>query len=393
MKTICLYGGPVFDGTWLLPMGAVTFNRSEILEVSDRVCDHEAAESYDVGGQMIVPGFVDLHSDIIEKCIEMRPGVFFDVGFALRHLDQRLAASGITTFCHALSFADNELGLRCPEEAESIVRAINRFNKSERSCVRHRVHARFEIGSERSAEAIMRLIDDDQLALLSLMDHTPGQGQFKTLRAYLDFYATNYKLREAEVMAFANEKMANRENHWTETTELAALAFEKGIPVLSHDDDTPEKVDWLKSLHVSGCEFPVSLDAAIRAAENELSIFMGAPNLIRGVSSNGNLKAAETIRAGLCNGLISDYYPESLLQAPFVAAEMLPVNLAAALQLTTSGPSDFLPDGHLHGRLAPGARADLVVIDTVPDWKKVTQTWVGGEQTYCSTVSRKGVRL
>jgi alpha-D-ribose 1-methylphosphonate 5-triphosphate diphosphatase len=145
-------------------------------------------------------------------------------------------------------------------------------------------------------------------------------------------------------------------------------------------------------LQITGCEFPVTLAAARCAVENNMSVFMGAPNLIRGTSSNGNLKAAETIRAGFCKGLISDYYPESLLQAPFVAAESLPVNLADALELTTSGPADFLSSGYRVGRLEPGAKPDLVVIDTDPDWKRVTQTWVGGEQTYCSTINRKGIR-
>jgi len=60
----------------------------------------------------------------------MRPGVMFDALFALQNLDHRLAACGITTFCHAVSFADSELGLRSATEAERLARLLSLFNSA-----------------------------------------------------------------------------------------------------------------------------------------------------------------------------------------------------------------------------------------------------------------------
>jgi alpha-D-ribose 1-methylphosphonate 5-triphosphate diphosphatase len=354
------------------------FNQDGVIAIEAGASTPPAGVAIDVQGRLIAPGLVDLHCDVMEKCIEMRPGVLFDADFALMGLDQRLAACGITTFCHALSFADNELGLRAPEEAEKLVRHIKAFDRSRQRAVRHRIHTRFEIGSTRSARSIERLIKTGLVDLLSFMDHTPGQGQFKTLESYIDFYRRNYQVPAEEVVAMVDRKQRNHHDAWDQALGLATKARDAGIPILSHDDDTPRKVALIQRLHAGACEFPIALDAARAAREAGLYIFMGAPNLVRGASTNGHLKAADTVAQGLCDGLISDYYPECLLQTPFQASRLLGIDLPQTLALVSSGPAAFLQDGITQGCLQPGAAADLIVIDASGAWQKVVQTWVGG---------------
>jgi alpha-D-ribose 1-methylphosphonate 5-triphosphate diphosphatase len=379
---ICLQAGAVFDGHRLLSDASVLIEGDLIAAVETRRRRPRTALVIDLGDRLIMPGLVDLHCDAMEKCLEMRPGVLFETDFAFQNLDQRLAACGITTFCHALSFADNELGLRSPEEAEKLVVRLRHLERSGRCAVRHRIHARYEIGSERSARAIERLIAAGQVDLLSFMDHTPGQGQFKTLQSYLDFYVRTYQLAEAEVVSMVARKQNNRNRAWEQAARLARKARAAGIPILSHDDDTPDKVALVRQLNVSGCEFPVALDAAAAAREAGMRIFMGAPNLVRGASTSGHLKAADAVARGLCDGLISDYYPECLLQTPFIAEETLEVGMEKALRLVTTGPAAFLQDHVANGRLDPQAPADLAVIETTGAWKRVAQTWVGGRCVY-----------
>ena len=379
-KGTCLHGGPVFDGRRLIPDAAVWFDPNGVIAVIEGSQRPPADRMIDVGGALIAPGLVDLHCDAIEKCVEMRPGVIFDTDLALFGLDQRLAACGITTFCHALSFADNELGLRSPEEAEKLVARIQHLDRHARCTVRHRIHVRYEIGSERSARAIERLMDAGLVDLLSFMDHTPGQGQFKTLQSYIDFYIRNYQVAEKEVVSMVDRKKNNSRRAWEEAAGLAMRARAAGIPILSHDDDTPQKVALVQKLHAGGCEFPIALDAARAARESGMQVFMGAPNLVRGASTSGHLKAADTIVNGLCDGLVSDYYPECLVQTPFLASDALNVSMPNALRLVTSGPAAFLQDGVTTGRLTPGKSADLVVIDMTHTWKKVQQVWVGGRR-------------
>ncbi len=394
--TICLKAGLVFDGRRLVTDASVLIDGDRIAAVKTGHVPSRASPVIDVGDRLIMPGLVDLHCDAMEKCLEMRPGVLFETDFAFQNLDQRVAACGITTFCHALCFADNELGLRAPEEAEKLVARIHQHDGSGRCAVRHRIHARYEIGSERSAQIIHRLIAAGQVDLLSFMDHTPGQGQFKTLQSFLDFYTRNYQVAEAEVISMVDRKKTDRNRAWEQATRLAAKARGAGLPILSHDDDTPGKVDLVRRLHAGGCEFPIALDAAAAAREAGMQVFMGAPNLVRGASTNGHLKAAEAVNRGLCNGLISDYYPECLVQTPFMAHDTLSVSIEKALRLVSAGPAAFLRDGVTSGGLTPGEPADLVVVETSGAWKRVVQTWVGGRCVYRSgqrmpSVSDKGL--
>jgi alpha-D-ribose 1-methylphosphonate 5-triphosphate diphosphatase len=381
---ICLHGGRLFDGRRLVDNGGVVFDTQQILCVFEGPPPSRATHRIDVGGRLIAPGLVDLHSDALEKCIEMRPGVIFDAEFALQGLDRRVAAAGITSFCHAIAFADEELGLRSPDRAASLVRLIRRFDRSVLSLVRHYIHARFEVGSKQSAGLLQELMQAGAVDMISLMDHTPGQGQFKTLQSYLSFYKKSYGLQEDKVIELAERKQRQRQNNWQDLAGLCEIAGKQAIPILSHDDDTPEKVDLLASIGVRASEFPVSLQAARAARMKNMLIFMGAPNLVRDQSTSGHLKASQTLLAGLCSGLVSDYYPECLLQAPFIAHRRHGTRLAQMLSLVTSNPAGFLLGSDSGIGLAAGNSPDLVIIDTSGQWARVQQTWVKGQMVYQS---------
>jgi alpha-D-ribose 1-methylphosphonate 5-triphosphate diphosphatase len=380
----CIYGGPVFDGTRLLQEGAVVIRNRVIEEVIEGRLVPSAVNMHDVNGRLIMPGLVDLHSDTLEKCIEMRPGVFFDAEFALLSLDQRIAACGITTFCHAISFADNELGLRSAAHAEDLVRLIKRLVAENRFKVRHLVHMRHEIGACVSGFKPGRILDEGLVDVFSMMDHTPGQGQFKTLQSYINFCEKNYDLNAESVYDRVEKKKQLQADGWNRVVDLTQKAKGIGIPVLSHDDDTEEKVNRVNQLGATGSEFPITMEAVLAAKNKHMNIFMGAPNMVRDCSSSGHLKASDTIAANACDGLISDYYPECMIQAPFLAHRKRYAPLEHALSLVSSRPGKYLNDKNKRGHLVAGAPADLIVIDTSGEWKKIFQTWVGGQLVYRS---------
>jgi len=312
----------------------------------------------------------------------MRPGVHFDVGFALRSLDQRLAACGITTFCHALSFSDNDFGLRNAAAAERLVQIITSFGGHPHRRVNHRIHARCEVTCPGVMPTLEQLIHRRSVHLFSLTDHTPGQGQFKSMEAYLRYQAEMYGATRDEALAAAAFKARQKTmglEHIGPFCERVRLA---GIPMLSHDDDTPEKVHLVERLGVGGCEFPVNMETIRAAREKGMEVYMGAPNLLRDGSSNGHIKASEAILSGHCDGLVSDYYPECLLQAPFMAHRRHRLPLEETLKLVTSRPGRFLSRSQHSGRLVPGAPADILVVDPGDDWARVLQTWVSGRLVF-----------
>jgi len=387
-RNTCLYGGPIFDGERLLEKGSILFSKEGIVQVLEGDDIPSARNSFNVHGRLIAPGLVDLHSDALEKCIEIRPGVYFDAEFALQNLDRRIVSCGITTFCHALSFADNELGLRSSERAESMVRLIRHYSQSRKSAVRHMVHARYEIGAKHGSEVIQRLLDERLIDAVSFMDHTPGQGQFKTLESFINYYAGTYKLTRKEILCMVDHKKKTREPGWDKAMDLASRIRKEHLPFLSHDDDSLEKVALLKEIGVTASEFPVCMEAAQAAKKFNMKVFMGAPNLIRGCSSNNHLKASDALEAGMCDALVSDYYPECLLQAPFTASKKYNINLYETLKLVTSTPGDYLKQRIKAGRLIEGTPADLIIVDHAEPWTRIAQTWVSGRCVYNSNLER-----
>lgn len=383
--TLVITGGPLFDGTRLYAQGSVLIENGRVSEIRhDPAMAGETGlpgHTIDTRGDLIMPGLVDLHSDSLERSIEKRKGVYFDVEFAILNLDRLLASCGITSFFHAISFADNELGLRSPAEAEKCVRQIKAFQDSGQALVRHKVHIRYEVGSEQSFRVIKTLLDQELVDLISIMDHTPGQGQFKSLAEYMEFNLAEYRVSRQEVLERAKNKQENNQRSWEMIAELARTMAAYGIPMLSHDDDTPSKIDLIHAMGIRASEFPVSMAAAQRAVQCGMSVFMGSPNLIRDCSTNGNLKASDAMRQGALTGLVSDYYPESLCQAAFTAACHLG-GLEKGLGMATSGPGGFVntPDGP--GMLTPGGDADLIIVNQDHNWAHVTHAFVRGRQIF-----------
>ncbi len=375
-------GGPLFDGIRLHETGSVLFENDRILDVCQTAGIPDKAQTIiDTSGDLIMPGLVDLHSDSLERSIEKRKGVFFDIEFAVLNLDRQLAACGITTFCHAVSFADNELGLRSPKEAEKCLRKIKAFQESGQALIRHHTHIRYEVGSEKSFDIILNLVAEGLVDMVSIMDHTPGQGQFKSMASYLKFHSEEYDLNSCEILEKAKAKQDNNHRAWEMVRILARTVSDRGIPMLSHDDDTKGRIDLIKSMGIKACEFPVTLEAARCAFREGLQIFMGAPNLIRDTSTNGNLKASDVLKEGLCTGLVSDYYPESLFQAAFIAGERMS-DLEQALHTVTSGPGRFLNTDNRPGFLAPGAGADILIVNRDYRWAHIAGAFIKGRPVF-----------
>ncbi|MFH2093340.1 MAG: alpha-D-ribose 1-methylphosphonate 5-triphosphate diphosphatase [Pseudomonadota bacterium] len=380
MKTL-IFGGPLFDGCHLFESGAVLFENNVIEAVFQEPVFIDGADHINTNGNLIMPGLVDLHSDSLERSIEKRKGVFFDIEFAILNLDRQLAACGITTFCHAISFADNELGLRSPKEAENCIRKIKAFQVSGQALIKHHTHIRYEVGSEKSFHLILALMDEGLVDMISIMDHTPGQGQFRSMESYMKFHCDEYDLTHRQIIEKAKEKQTNNHKAWQMVKTLARAVASSGIPMLSHDDDTSDKITLIKSMGVGACEFPVTCEAAQKACQEGLGVFMGAPNLIRDTSTNNNLKASETLKQGLCTGLVSDYYPESLVQAAFMAAR-LTATPEQALATVTSGPGSFLNYASRPGFLVPNADADILVVNQDHKWANITTAFVRGRRIF-----------
>ncbi|HYW82549.1 MAG TPA: alpha-D-ribose 1-methylphosphonate 5-triphosphate diphosphatase, partial [Spirochaetia bacterium] len=162
------------------------------------------AEEVDGQGRLLMPGFIDLHNDGIEQEIEPRPRAVFPLAVALQSLETQLVGHGITTIFHSFSFMDGREGSLHPEGLEPAIRELNRLRRT--GVIRHLVHARFETVEVHHLDRLRRLIDDRQVSLVSLMDHTPGQGQYRNPQHLVNYYVRKYNTPRGEIDALMAER-------------------------------------------------------------------------------------------------------------------------------------------------------------------------------------------
>ncbi|MFV0562086.1 alpha-D-ribose 1-methylphosphonate 5-triphosphate diphosphatase [Malaciobacter mytili] len=330
----------------------------------------------DLKDKKVTPGIVDLHSDALEKEIEPRPNATFPMLLAITELDKKLSMAGVTTMFHAIGFEENPKKKRSIDLAKQQIEEIYKANKNHLG-VDNLIHARFELSATDAVEPIKEVISKKMVNLVSLMDHSPGQGQFKTLESFKSYYSKYYGLNDDEVDEIANKKINKDEE---KIKELINYAKKYNLTLLSHDDDCIEKLDGLLNLGVQISEFPLSLEVAKYAVSKAIATGMGAPNIVRGGSQGGNIAAIDLVKEGVCKYLCSDYHPTSMLQAVYKMKQDANLDLAKGFSMITSTPAKYanLED---RGEIKEGKRADIIVIDDsyIP---KVILTIKDGESIY-----------
>lgn len=363
----------------IIENGSLLIDNGIISAINPKVV--EADETIDLKGKTLMPGMIDLHCDALEKEVEPRPNVYFPLDFACAQADKRNAAAGITTVYHALSFAHEELGVRNNDFAAEVARAVHAWQPH--ALVDNRVHCRYEITDETGLPVLKKLLEEGSMHLISMMDHTPGQGQFKDMAAYRDYLTRTYKKTADEINVIVERKLEAATGAFARMQELAFAAHTAGISVASHDDDSSERVETMLGIGADISEFPVSLEAAQSAKAANMSTIFGAPNILRGKSQSGSMKALEAIEHGVADCLCADYSPASLIVSVFSLPEISGLDLPAAIRLVTSNPAKAarLND---RGEISIGKRADLIAVDMPGGLPQVSAVWSKGKPVYQS---------
>jgi alpha-D-ribose 1-methylphosphonate 5-triphosphate diphosphatase len=337
--------------------------------------------SVDACGYYVLPGFIDMHSDAIEKEIEPRPGAVFPIEVALFELDKRLASCGVTTIYHSISFAERGIGTRTNKRASEIAWKITDLAQSMK--VHTKIHARYEITDIDAFPFLEALAREGKLDLLSVMDHTPGQGQFKEMLTFKNYYGRVHGQNEEELERLIARKINAKKMHGDDGLKaVIALCRKSSIPLASHDDDTPEKIQWLQGQGITISEFPVTYEAVRAAARQGLVVCFGAPNILRGGSQTGNLSARQAIAEGYGNIICSDYSPMSMLHAVMALMRCGLKPLHESVNMTSLNPAKALGISGRTGSVEEGKVADLVVVNASREVPLVMKTFVSGKEVY-----------
>ncbi|WP_306117295.1 MULTISPECIES: alpha-D-ribose 1-methylphosphonate 5-triphosphate diphosphatase [unclassified Roseitalea] len=357
--------------------GTIVIDGRVITEIGEGV----ARTGEDVGGDYIIPGLIELHTDHLEQHYAPRPGVRWPLTAAIQAHDSQIAASGITTVFDCLRLGSDEEGGFERGEMRAMADAIKASQAEGRLRAEHRIHLRCEVSSADVMDHFAAFEDDESVGLVSLMDHTPGQRQFQTLDQYELYYKTKRGLSDEAFRAFVERRQmqaaiySDRHRH-----ALAAICGARGIALASHDDATLDHVEEAMSFNVSVAEFPTSMEAARASHEAGLGVLMGAPNVVRGKSHSGNIAARTLAEAGVLDVLSSDYVPFSLVYAPFLLADQVErIALPEAVAMVTANPARQVGLND-RGALRPGLRADLVRVGRQEGVPVVRQVWREGQR-------------
>ncbi|WP_198374249.1 alpha-D-ribose 1-methylphosphonate 5-triphosphate diphosphatase [Neoroseomonas rubea] len=317
------------------------------------------ARPFDASGLLVLPGLVDIHGDAHERQMQPRPGVDLPIGLALRDSAAQLIACGITTAFLGVTLSW-EPGLRSLDSWRALKAALPAARAA--SATDLRVHLRFEADNLDALEDALEGIGDGSVHLLGFNDHTPAIARRLDDATHIAKYAGRAGMKADAFRALAESVVARRGEIPAARARLAEAARRAGIPVLSHDDATLDDRAHYRAHGATICEFPMAEEVAVAARGAGEHVVMGAPNVVRGGSHLGWASAAPLAERGIVTVLASDYVWPAMLEAAFAMVRRGAMDLPRAWALVSGNPAEAcgLAD---RGRLAPGLRADVVVVD------------------------------
>ena len=349
-NAILVLPGEMFAGTLHVAQG-------RIASIARERASHPSA--IDCEGDFLIPGAVDLHTDNLERQVQPRMNARWPSRAAFVAHDAQCAAAGVTTVFDALCVGDLGFDEDRTQTCTDGIADLDALAPTGLLKAEHYLHLRCELPAPAMPALLDRVADNPRVRMASLMDHTPGIGQYGDLARYRALRRAGGESDEAidQRAAFLQDRRARLRTPQRRGL-IERLAGTRTV-LASHDDRTLDEIAENLADRIPISEFPVTEAAAAAARAGGMRVIAGAPNLVRGGSHTGNVAAADLLRAGLVDAIASDYVPAALLDAAFriAAAGLLP--LPAAIALITRNPARManLPD---RGDLAPGQRADLV---------------------------------
>lgn len=362
---------------------------TEVIQGSVRLADGMIAEiqpgqsrlGEDMGGDLLLPGLIELHTDNLERHIEPRPKVAWPHAAAIVAHDGELASTGITTVFDALRVGSvgSTTKANYGEYARALADEIHDLRQRGALKISHFLHLRAEICSETLADELEKFSAEDDVGILSLMDHTPGQRQFRDLEQLRAYVCGKHGLNAADFEDHVATQKALTDRVGAMHEQAAFLAARRlGAVLASHDDTDRIHVVESAARGAGFAEFPTTIEAARACRDHGIAVMMGAPNLVRGGSHSGNVAARTLAEADLLDIVSSDYVPASLLAGGLMLADLWD-DVPRGIATVTAAPARVarLTD---RGRIAPGLRADLIRVARLGPAATLRGVWVGGRR-------------
>lgn len=356
----------------------------ETIETAGSDSNGSAGSVIDARGCYVLPGLVDFHGDAFERALAPRPRTRVAGPIAFRDVDAQLVANGITTALVSPTLTwESDHKLRNDEGAARVMKEFAEARPQMRSDTL--LHLRFEIHHAAGEKTVAEWLSSGAVDLLAFNDHlnyfrdrlaasSPSTSRATGIGDSLESTLASLEARRSEAHAGVER--------------LAAIARELHIPMCAHDEESEEQRRWYHRLGSRISEFPINSETMQAARELGDDVVLGAPNLVKGASMYNRISSREAVKSGACTILASDYYYPALLHAPFLSEQLELCSLEQAWPLVSANPARALG---LNGRgvLAPGKRADVVVVERYADGTHgVVATIAAGRIVYLANTDR-----
>ncbi|EAQ47041.1 MAG: phosphonate metabolism protein PhnM [Roseobacter sp. MedPE-SWde] len=334
----------------------------------------------DLEGDYLCPGLVELHTDNLERHIQPRPAVDWPHAAAIMAHDAELAGTGITTVFDAMRVGSvSRKESLYGSYARGLATELLELRAADALKISHFLHLRAEVCSDTLVEELAQFGEEDRVGLVSLMDHTPGQRQFRDISKLEAYVKGKHGFDDAGFQAHIAHLKTLRDTYGDlHEVEAVKAARRFGAVLASHDDTTAAQVATSAGHGIHLAEFPTTVEAARACHAHNIKVMMGAPNLIRGGSHSGNVAARELAELELLDIISSDYVPAALLMSAVKLGEIWG-DMARGLSTVTQAPADAveLTD---RGRIEIGKRADLIRFKLIDNTPALRGTWARGER-------------
>lgn len=336
-----------------------------------------APGAIDCEGDDVIPGVVDVHTDNLERQVQPRANARWPSRSAFLAHDAQCAAAGVTTVLDALCLGD--LGFEQERDQTFLdgVRDLTEMHGTGLMKSEHLLHLRCELPAEDLPRLLDGVADHPLVVMVSLMDHSPGVGQYRDIARYKKMRARQTNWTEEQVDRRIAELRAKRERVVPAHRQWVLDRIAGRVPVASHDDESAEQIAEHAALGIRISEFPVTMEAALAARAMDVPVIVGAPNLVRGGSHSGNVSAMEIAKAGALDTIASDYVPAGMIEAAYLCAPV--IGLPAAIASITANPARMCRMAD-RGRLEKGLRADIVRVRHHAGLPFVRAVWREGQR-------------
>ena len=378
-RDFILSGGFVVTEDNVLEEHSLVISAGKIVDIVSGYV--ESKNVLDCRGKYILPGLIDIHSDMIEHLIVPRKGIIFEYDQALRQADRQLIGQGITTMYHSISVANSTICNRSRTLSVDEMLKIGDVicSISPNLLIHHYSHIRFELNTIEAYDEIYERVKHKRVHELSIMDHTPGQGQYTNITRFEKEIRKQYGNVSDDQVAEIIDECKNKPQVNEEQIEaLLRLADKHKIPMAYHDVGKIEDIEFMKKYNINICEFPLNLESAKEATANNFYSVVGAPNILRNGSHNNNASAIELIERRLANIICSDYYPSAMLSSIFYLTKKIEIPLQEAVKFVTLNPAKAVKIDDKYGSLAIGKQADIIIVDPLASQFHVAMAFVDG---------------